>query len=194
MRGNGWTRQMLADGSGPKVGRHGYDETAARPPAAAPAGQVRWYSQPPAHMIQYTTRCHPAHSGAGMSAPTSTLAEVTAPTPPESTRSSRTGGRVSSRCGSGTRRSKAPARRCSRSRRSSWRAPTSNTVIPSSCSGVPGATVTADNIPDVIWVSAKAGTACALSLRDEALGRPDDDHDRPEEQNVLGGEAADLTD
>lgn len=34
---------------------------------------------------------------------------------------------------------------------------------------------------------AKAGTACALSLRDEALGRPHDDHDRPEEQQVLGG-------
>lgn len=34
---------------------------------------------------------------------------------------------------------------------------------------------------------AKAGTACALSLRDEALGRPDDDHDRPEEQSFLGG-------
>ena len=34
---------------------------------------------------------------------------------------------------------------------------------------------------------AKAGTACALSLRDEALGRPDDDHDRPEDQTVLGG-------
>lgn len=36
---------------------------------------------------------------------------------------------------------------------------------------------------------AKAGTACALSLRDEALGRPDDDHDRPEEHAVLGGAA-----
>ena len=34
---------------------------------------------------------------------------------------------------------------------------------------------------------AKAGTACALSLRDEALGRPDDEHDRPEEQPVIGG-------
>ena len=34
---------------------------------------------------------------------------------------------------------------------------------------------------------AKAGTACALSLRDEALGRPDDEHDRPEEQRLLGG-------
>lgn len=36
---------------------------------------------------------------------------------------------------------------------------------------------------------AKAGTACALSLRDEELGRPDDDHDRPEEQSVIGGSA-----
>ena len=35
---------------------------------------------------------------------------------------------------------------------------------------------------------AKAGTACALSLRDEMLGRPDDDHDRPEEQAVVGGD------
>jgi len=34
---------------------------------------------------------------------------------------------------------------------------------------------------------AKAGTACALSLRDEVLGRPDGDHDRPEEQPVVGG-------
>ncbi len=36
----------------------------------------------------------------------------------------------------------------------------------------------------------KAATACALSLRDEVLGRPDDDHDRPEEQSVLGGDEA----
>ncbi|MPZ72624.1 MAG: NAD(P)/FAD-dependent oxidoreductase [Nitriliruptorales bacterium] len=38
---------------------------------------------------------------------------------------------------------------------------------------------------------AQAGTACALSLRDEPLGRPDDDHDRPEEQPVVGGEQRD---
>lgn len=34
---------------------------------------------------------------------------------------------------------------------------------------------------------AKAGTACALSLRNEALGRPEDEHDRPEEQDLVGG-------
>lgn len=36
----------------------------------------------------------------------------------------------------------------------------------------------------------RAGTACALSLRDEMLGRPDDEHDRPEEQPILGGAEA----
>jgi thioredoxin reductase len=39
---------------------------------------------------------------------------------------------------------------------------------------------------------AQAGTACALSLRDELLGRPDDTHDRPEEQPVIGGVTTDT--
>jgi thioredoxin reductase len=47
------------------------------------------------------------------------------------------------------------------------------------------------NVQTAAAEGAQAGTACALSLRDEALGRPDDDHDRPEEQPVLGG--ADAT-
>ena len=64
---------------------------------------------------------------------------------------------------------------------------------------VPGVYGAGDIVPGMQYIQtaaaegAKAGTACALSLRDEALGRPDDEHDRPEEQKVLGGEAADLT-
>ena len=63
---------------------------------------------------------------------------------------------------------------------------------------VPGVYGAGDVVPGMQYIQtaaaegAKAGTACALSLRDEALGRPDDGHDRPEEQAVVGGQQADL--
>jgi len=58
---------------------------------------------------------------------------------------------------------------------------------------VPGVYGAGDVTPGMQYIQtaaadgAKAGTACALSLRDEALGRPDDEHDRPEELDVVGG-------
>lgn len=58
---------------------------------------------------------------------------------------------------------------------------------------VPGVYAAGDVTPGMQYIQvaaangAQAGTACALSLRDELLGRPDDDHDRPEEQRVTGG-------
>ena len=58
---------------------------------------------------------------------------------------------------------------------------------------VPGVYAAGDITPGMQYIQtaaaegAQAGTACALSLRDEALGRPDDDHDRPEEQPMVGG-------
>jgi thioredoxin reductase len=61
---------------------------------------------------------------------------------------------------------------------------------------VPGVYAAGDITPGMQYIQtaaadgAKAGTACALSLRDEALGRPDDEHDRPEEQSVVGGTEA----
>ena len=64
---------------------------------------------------------------------------------------------------------------------------------------VPGVYGAGDVVPGMQYIQtaaaegAMAGTACALSLRDEALGRPDGEHDRPEEHDVLGGEATDLT-
>ena len=63
---------------------------------------------------------------------------------------------------------------------------------------VPGVYGAGDMTPGMQYVQvaaaegAKAGTACALSLRDEALGRPGDEHDRPEEQDVLGGTNAEA--
>lgn len=51
---------------------------------------------------------------------------------------------------------------------------------------VPGVYAAGDVTPGMQYVAtavaegAKAGTACALSLRDEGLGRPDGRHDRPE--------------
>ena len=64
---------------------------------------------------------------------------------------------------------------------------------------VPGVYGAGDIVPGMQYIQtaaaegAKAGTACALSLRNEALGRPDEEHDRPEEGEVLGGDGADLT-
>lgn len=58
---------------------------------------------------------------------------------------------------------------------------------------VPGVYGAGDITPGMQYIQtaaadgAKAGTACALSLRDEVLGRPDDEHDRPEEQTLVGG-------
>lgn len=66
-----------------------------------------------------------------------------------------------------------------------------------SVAGVYGA---GDVVPGMQYVQtaaaegAKAGTACALSLRDEALGRPDDEHDRPEDQDLVGGTDAEVLD
>jgi thioredoxin reductase len=60
---------------------------------------------------------------------------------------------------------------------------------------VPGVYAAGDVTPGMQYIQVaaadgtQAGTACALSLRDELLGRPDDDHDRPEEQPVIGGVA-----
>lgn len=59
---------------------------------------------------------------------------------------------------------------------------------------VPGVYGAGDVVPGMQYVQTaaaegtKAGTACALSLRTDILGRPDDEHDRPEEQDVIGGE------
>ena len=58
---------------------------------------------------------------------------------------------------------------------------------------VPGVYGAGDITPGMQYIQtaaakgAQAGTACALSLRDEVLGRPDDEHDRPEEQPLVGG-------
>lgn len=58
---------------------------------------------------------------------------------------------------------------------------------------VPGVYAAGDITPGMQYIQtaaadgARAGTACALSLRNEALGRPDDEHDRPEEQPLVGG-------
>ena len=63
---------------------------------------------------------------------------------------------------------------------------------------VPGVYAAGDVTPGMQYIQvaaangAQAGTACALSLRDELLGRPRDEHDRPEEQSVLGGTNTDA--
>lgn len=59
---------------------------------------------------------------------------------------------------------------------------------------VPGVYGAGDVVPGMQFIQtaaaegAKAGIACALSLTAEILGRPDDRHDRPERQPVLGGQ------
>ena len=62
---------------------------------------------------------------------------------------------------------------------------------------VPGVYAAGDITPGMQYIQVaaadgcQAGTACALSLRDELLGRPDAEHDRPEEQSVIGGTSTD---
>lgn len=59
---------------------------------------------------------------------------------------------------------------------------------------VPGVYGAGDITPGMQYVATaaadgtKAGTACALSLRDENLGGATGEHDRPERQEVLGGD------
>ena len=61
---------------------------------------------------------------------------------------------------------------------------------------VPGVYGAGDITPGMQYIATavadgtKAGTACALSLRDDQLGGANGHHDRPQDQDVLGGDSA----